>query len=180
MVIRSSFVEQMARVVTKKRQQPTSTTSFSTVVEQLLRRNAQSSASNETSTDERVQAIRAKLDSGKTLTPSELLYIRLNDPQQLSAIEQTMRERRMMEMMMRMARTKTDVDMAVVRTSSAISQSSMSREQKDAMQKHLKDVQKNYEQSEEYAQKPDSPLDERHTRSTKRVTSYADVLRAYR
>ena len=96
MVIRSSFVEQMAPVVTKKRQQPTSTTSFSTVVEQLLRRNAQSSASNETSTDERVQAIRAKLDSGKTLTPSELLYIRLNDPQQLSAIEQTMRERRML------------------------------------------------------------------------------------
>lgn len=53
-----------------------------------------------------------------------------------------MRKRRMMEIMMRMARTKSDVDMTVMHLLSTISKSSMSSAEKEVLMNHLKDVQK--------------------------------------
>lgn len=57
-------------------------------------------------------------------------------------VEKTMRKRRMMKIMMRMARTKSDVDMTVIHLLSAISKSSLSSVEKKVLMNHLKDVQK--------------------------------------
>ncbi len=58
-----------------------------------------------------------------------------------------MRKRRMMEIMMRMARTKSDVDMTVMHLLSTISKSSMSSTEKEVLMNHLKDVQKQDEKN---------------------------------
>ncbi|RUS52412.1 hypothetical protein QI30_16715 [Kurthia sp. 3B1D] len=58
-----------------------------------------------------------------------------------------MRKRRMMEIMMRMARTKSDVDMTVMHLLSTISKSSLSSVEKKVLMNHLKDVQKQDEKN---------------------------------
>lgn len=62
-------------------------------------------------------------------------------------VEKMMRKRRMMEIMMRMARTKSDVDMTVMHLLSTISKSSMSSAEKEVLMNHLKDVQKQDEKN---------------------------------
>lgn len=57
-------------------------------------------------------------------------------------VEKMMRKRRMMEIMMRMARTKSDVYMTVMHLLSTISKSSLSSVEKKVLMNHLKDVQK--------------------------------------
>lgn len=58
-----------------------------------------------------------------------------------------MRKRRMMEIMMRMARTKSDVYMTVMHLLSTISKSSLSSVEKKVLMNHLKDVQKQDEKN---------------------------------
>lgn len=91
-----------------------------------------------------------------------------------------MRKRRMMEIMMRMARTKSDVDMTVMHLLSTISKSSMSSAEKEVLMNHLKDVQKQDEKTKEYEQKTNNPLAEYSSKGIEKRQSYADVLRAYR
>ncbi len=62
-------------------------------------------------------------------------------------VEKMMRKRRMMEIMMRMARTKSDVDMTVMHLLSTISKSSLSSVEKKVLMNHLKDVQKQDEKN---------------------------------
>lgn len=186
MVIRSIFVEQAMPAVTKKyTNRQTQSQIFSDIVFNIMQKqvdNTMSSSASlkEATTDERVQAICAKFTTGKALTASEVVYLRLHAPDKMVEVEKTMRERRMMEIAMRMASTKSDVDMTIVRLSSAISKSSMLSGEKEVLMNHLKDVQKQYEKTKEYEQKPNSPLDEHTSKRIGKLQSYADVLRAYR
>jgi len=95
-------------------------------------------------------------------------------------VEKMMRKRRMMEIMMRMARTKSDVDMTVMHLLSTISKSSLSSVEKKVLMNHLKDVQKQDEKAKEYEQKTNNPLAERSSKRIEKRQSYADVLRVYR
>lgn len=186
MVIRSIFVEQAMPAVAKKyTSRQTQSQSFLDAVYTTMQKQVDNTSSSsvllkETTTDERVQTICAKFTTGKALTANEAMYLRLHAPDKMVEVEKTMRERRMMEMAMRMASTKSDVDMTVVRLSSAISKSSMSSAEKESMMNHLKDVQKQYEKTKEYEQKPNSPLDDYTSKRIGKRRSYAEVLRAYR
>ena len=82
--------------------------------------------------DKQVQAIYAKFTTGKALTASKIVYLRFHAPDKMIEVEKTMR----------MARTKSDVDMTVMHLLSAISKSSLSSAEKEVLMNHLKDVQK--------------------------------------
>lgn len=92
--------------------------------------------------DKRVQAIYAKFTTGKALTASKIVYLCFHALDKMIEVEKTMRKRRMMEIMMRMARTKSDVDMTVMHLLLAISKSSLSSVEKEVLMNHLKDIQK--------------------------------------
>ena len=110
--------------------------------------------------DPKVQLILEKFKSGKKLTPDELAYVRRNAPGMIDNIEQIAREREIVEQGMRMAPTKMDVQIVVYQASQHISNNKSSEELSvRAMQ--LADAHREYMQTKEYEDKPNSPLDHR-------------------
>lgn len=69
-----------------------------------------------------------------------------------------MREREVIELSMKMAPTKTDVQMVAFRAAKQIEKHQIP-EEREIRAKHLVDAKHEYEQTEEYKEKPNSPLD---------------------
>lgn len=115
--------------------------------------------------DPKVQRLIEKFKNGKKLTPEEMTYIRKNAPGMVETIERIMREREMIELSMKIAPTKTDVQLAVFRASKQI-EKHPDPEQREIRAKHLADAKHEYEQTEEYKEKPNSPLEKNERKSS--------------
>ena len=70
--------------------------------------------------DPKAQRLIEKFKNGKKLTPEEMAYVRKNAPGIVDYIDRIMREREVIELSMKMAPTKTDVQMVAFRTSKQI------------------------------------------------------------
>ena len=108
--------------------------------------------------DPKAQRYIEKFKSGKKLTPEEMAYVRQNAPGMVDYIDRIMREREVIELSMKMAPTKTDVQMVAFRASKQIEKHQIP-EEREIRAKHLVDAKHEYEQTEEYKEKPNSPLD---------------------
>lgn len=108
--------------------------------------------------DPKAQRYIEKFKSGKKLTPEEMAYVRQNAPGMVDYIDRLMREREVIELSMKMAPTKTDVQMVAFRASKQIEKHQIP-EEREIRAKHLVDAKHEYEQTEEYKEKPNSPLD---------------------
>ena len=108
--------------------------------------------------DPKAQRYIEKFKSGKKLTPEEMAYVRQNAPGMVDYIDRIMREREMIEFSMKMAPTKTDVQMVAFRAAKQIEKHQIP-EEREIRAKHLVDAKHEYEQTEEYKEKPNSPLD---------------------
>ncbi|MER2190392.1 MAG: hypothetical protein ABS951_05480 [Solibacillus sp.] len=107
--------------------------------------------------DPKVQSLMEKFKNGRKLTSEEMSYIRKNAPGQMHYIDRIMREREMMELSMRMAPSKMEVQTAILRISKNIEKGP--EEDREVLTKHLMDAKQEYEKTDEYREKPNSPLD---------------------
>ncbi|WP_332648162.1 hypothetical protein [Lysinibacillus sp. 54212] len=108
--------------------------------------------------DPKAQRLIEKFKNGKRLTPEEMSYIRKNAPGMVDYIDRIQREREVIELGMKMAPTKTDVQMVAFRASKQI-EKHHNPEEREIRAKHLADAKKEYEKTDEYKDKPNSPLD---------------------
>lgn len=108
--------------------------------------------------DPKAQRLIEKFKNGKKLTPEEMAYVRKNAPGMVDYIDRIMREREVIELSMKMAPTKTDVQMVAFRASKQI-EKHPNPEEREIRAKHLADAKHEYEQTDEYKEKPNSPLD---------------------
>lgn len=108
--------------------------------------------------DPKAQRYIEKFKNGKKLTPEEMAYVRKHAPGMVDYIDRIMREREMIEFSMKMAPTKTDVQMVAFRAAKQIEKHQIP-EEREIRAKHLVDAKHEYEQTDEYKEKPNSPLD---------------------
>lgn len=108
--------------------------------------------------DPKVQQLMEKFKGGRKLTPDEMNYIQKHAPGAVEYIDRIMREREMMELSMRLAPSKMDVQTAVIRIAKNIEKRPDAQE-REVLMKHLADAKQTYEQTDEYKEKPNSPLD---------------------
>lgn len=108
--------------------------------------------------DPKAQRLIEKFKNGKKLTPEEMAYVRKNAPGMVDYMDRIMREREVIELGMKMAPTKTDVQMVAFRASKQI-EKHPNPEEREIRAKHLADAKHEYEQTDEYKEKPNSPLD---------------------
>ena len=108
--------------------------------------------------DPKAQRLIEKFKNGKKLTPEEMTYVRKNAPGMVDTIDRIMREREVVELSMKMAPTKTDVQMVAFRASKQI-EKHPNPEEREIRAKHLANAKHEYEQTDEYKEKPNSPLD---------------------
>jgi len=124
-----------------------------------------------------------KFKSGSKLTPKEMAYVRKNAPGITDYINQIMREREVMELAMKSAPSKTDVQITTIRFVKQIERHPIP-EEREIRAKHLADAKHTYEQTEEYKNKPNTTLDKKkkpvqvkHDETSKQSTTV--VLEAY-
>jgi len=108
--------------------------------------------------DPKAQRYIEKFKNGKKLTPEEMAYMRKHAPGMVDYIDRIMREREVIELSMKMAPTKTDVQMVAFRAAKQIEKHQIP-EEREIRAKHLVDAKHEYEQTDEYKEKPNSPLD---------------------
>ena len=108
--------------------------------------------------DPKAQRLIEKFKNGKKLTPEEMAYVRKNAPGMVDYIDRITREREVIELSMKMAPTKTDVQMVAFRAAKKIEKHQIP-EEREIRAKHLADAKHEYEQTEEYKEKPNSPLE---------------------
>ena len=113
--------------------------------------------------DPKVQQLMEKFKSGSKLTAEEMSYIRKNAPGQMEYIDRIMREREMMELSLRMAPSKMDVQITTLRIAKNI-EKHQDVEERKVLMNHLRDVKMTYEKTEEYKEKPNTPLDRNEVR----------------
>ena len=132
----------------------------------------------------KAQRLIEKFKNGKKLTPEEMAYVRKNAPGMVDYIDRITREREVIELSMKMAPTKTDVQMVAFRAAKQIEKHQIP-EEREIRAKHLADAKHEYEQTDEYKEKPNSPLDKqekpvkvRYKRSEKETLELAKVAYA--
>ncbi|MFF5995144.1 hypothetical protein AAGS61_10345 [Lysinibacillus sp. KU-BSD001] len=108
--------------------------------------------------DPKAQRLIEKFKNGKKLTPEEMVYVRKNAPGMVDYIDRITREREVIELSMKMAPTKTDVQMVAFRAAKQIEKHQIP-EEREIRAKHLADAKHEYEQTDEYKEKPNSPLE---------------------
>ena len=106
----------------------------------------------------KAQRLIEKFKNGKKLTPEEMAYVRKNAPGMVDYIDRITREREVIELSMKMAPTKTDVQMVAFRAAKQI-EKHQNPEEREIRAKHLADAKHEYEQTDEYKEKPNSPLE---------------------
>ena len=104
----------------------------------------------------KAQLLIDKFKSGKKLTPEEMIYVRKHAPGMADYIDRITREREVIELSMKIAPSKMDVQMVAYRASKQLEKYSV--EDADIRAKHLADAKHAYEQTDEYKEKPSSPL----------------------
>ena len=118
--------------------------------------------------DPKAQRYIEKFKNGKKLTPEEMAYVRKHAPGMVDYIDRIMREREVIELSMKIAPTKTDVQMVAFRAAKQIEKHQIP-EEREIRAKHLVDAKHEYEQTDEYKEKPNSPLDKQEKPATVRV-----------
>ncbi|MEG0179786.1 MAG: hypothetical protein RR654_09560 [Oscillospiraceae bacterium] len=108
--------------------------------------------------DPKAQRLIEKFKNGKKLTPEEMAYVRKNAPGIVDYIDRITREREIIELSMKMAPTKTDVQMVAFSAAKQIEKHQIP-EEREIRAKHLADAKHEYEQTDEYKGKSNSPLD---------------------
>jgi len=116
-------------------------------------------ARNETGDDNpKVQQIMNKFKNGQKLTAEEMNYMYQNAPGHMDFINRIQRERELTELSMRLAPTKVDVQLVTIRSAKQI-EKDPNPETREIRLKHLANAKLEYEQTEEYEEKPNSPMD---------------------
>lgn len=110
--------------------------------------------------DPKAQHLMEKFKSGKKLTPEEMAYIRKYAPGMVDYIDKIMREREMMELSMKLAPTKNDVQLVALNAAKQINKN-YTGEDLEIRLKHLADAKHEYEKTDEYREKPLHLLDDR-------------------
>ncbi|OCS87260.1 hypothetical protein [Caryophanon latum] len=108
--------------------------------------------------DPKAQRLIEKFKNGKKLTPDEMAYVRRNAPGMVDYIDRIMRERDVIELSMKMAPSKADVQIVAFRAAKQIEKHEIPEEREIRM-KHLADAKAEYEKTDEYKDKPNTPLD---------------------
>ena len=108
--------------------------------------------------DPKAQRLIEKFKNGKKLTPEEMMYVRKNAPGMVDYINRIMREREVIELTMKMAPTKAHVQIAAFSAAKQIEKHEVPEEREIRM-KHLADAKAEYEKTDEYKDKPNTPLD---------------------
>lgn len=109
--------------------------------------------------DPKAQEMITKFKSGQKLSQEEMNYIRKNAPGIVEYIDRVQKEREMIELSMRRASSKMEVQMVAYRALQQI-EKHPNPEEREVRARHLSDAKYRYEQTEEYKEKPDGPLDE--------------------
>lgn len=124
--------------------------------------------------DPKSERILTKFNSGKKLSSEELNYLIKNAPASVDRILRITAEREQTERMMHMAKSKTDVQLVVFQASKVIDKSP-DPEEKLVRAKHLQDARVEYEKTDEYKEKPNTPLDgENQGKSKKKYESFGE------
>lgn len=131
--------------------------------------------------DPKAQRLIEKFKNGKKLTPEEMAYVRKNAPGIVDYIDRITREREVIELSMKLAPTKSDVQMVAFRAAKQIEKHEIP-EEREIRAKHLTDAKHEYEQTDEYKEKPNSPLNQqerpvkvRYKRSEKEMLGVAKL-----
>lgn len=119
--------------------------------------------------DIKAQQLIDKFKSGSKLTPGEMAYIRENAPGMVDYVERITKEREVTELAMKMAPTKTDVQFVAYQAAKQI-EKEPNTEERLVRAKHLADAKHQYEQTDEYKEKPNTPLDQRKNPMYKKQT----------
>lgn len=96
--------------------------------------------------------------NGKKLTAAEMAYIRKYAPEMYEHVSRIMRRREMFEQSMKTAPTKMDVQITVSLNVKQIEKDSLP-EDREVLARHLADAKHEYEQTDEYKEKPNSLMD---------------------
>lgn len=133
--------------------------------------------------DPKSQNLISKFKSGKKLTPKEMNYLQNNAPAMVGYIDRIQKEREVIEFGMKMAPTKADVQMVTYRAAKQIEKYQDPAE-REIRARHLADAKHEYEQTEEYKEKPNSPLDKQEKQTYFKVKSqkpsYNITIEAYK
>lgn len=117
--------------------------------------------------DPKVQSLMEKFKNGKKLTPAEMMYLRKKAPHMANYVERITREREAIELSMKAAPTKTDVQMVALHAAKQIEKYPNS-EEREIRAKHLADAKHEYEKTDEYKEKPNSPIEMKEEPAKKR------------
>lgn len=106
----------------------------------------------------KIQHLLDKLKYGKRLTAAEMAYIRKHAPDKYEYVSRIMSKRDLFEQNMRIAPTKSDVQITAFIIAKQIEKHTI-LEEREVLARHLIDAKREYEQTDEYKAKPDGPLD---------------------
>ena len=115
----------------------------------------QESKTNTGQDNPKAKSILTKFHSGKKLTKEEMEYIRRHAPAMVEHVERVSQEREVVEQSMRMAPSKSDVQMVALSAANHIRKQAKGD---DAITRanHLADAKHEYEKADEYKEKPNT------------------------
>lgn len=126
--------------------------------------------------DPKAQQLMEKFKGGEKLSPEEMAYIRKTAPEMAKYIDNIMQEREAMELSMKLAPTKTDVQMVAMNAGKQMNQ--YESEDREVRLRHLANAKFEYEKPDQYKEKPDhllDRLDNKHHKKKKHVIAQAKV-----
>lgn len=124
--------------------------------------------------DPKAQFLIDKFKNGKKLTAEEMAYVRKNAPGMVDYIDRIMREREVIELSMKAAPSKMDVQVVAYRASKQLHQ--YRGEDAEVRAKHVADAKHEYEQTDDYKEKPNSPLQQRQKETIRTYKSEQEVF----
>lgn len=129
--------------------------------------------------DPKAQRLIEKFKNGKKLTADEMAYVRKNAPGMVDYMDRIMREREIIELTMQSAPSKTEVQMVAFRAGKQI-EKYYTGEEREIRARHLADAKHEYEKTDHYKEKPNTPLDEpnRQKRSSYKLSEKQQMQRA--
>jgi len=111
----------------------------------------------------KAQSLIEKFKSGKKLTPKEMAYLRKHAPGIVDYIQRISQQREIIELGMKAAPTKSDVQLVAFHAAKLIERYPKP-EEREILARHLADAKNKYEQTEEYKEKLSNPLDKQEKR----------------
>lgn len=119
----------------------------------------------------KVQQLMNKFRLGKKLSSSEMAYIKKHAPGLVNKIKEVMTKREILERSMKISKSKHQVHMATY-SAVQLAKNEPTVEDKVTTTNHYADAQREYEKTDEYKEKPASPLEKedptKHKKSSKK------------